>query len=102
MNVVVTGATGFIGHRLVRRLIDQGHSVTAWTRDAERAAISLPARCAVARWEPSSCDPAQVPGAGVVVLVAAASQELLEDVILDYLEVEPGQFRFVFARGSEP
>ncbi|MBK7660621.1 MAG: iron-sulfur cluster assembly accessory protein [Betaproteobacteria bacterium] len=51
--------------------------------------------------EPRAGD-AQVPGAGVVVLVAAASQELLQDVILDYLEVEPGQFRFVFARGSEP
>ena len=51
--------------------------------------------------EPRAGD-AQVPGAGVVVLVAAASQEFLQDVILDYLEVEPGQFRFVFARGSEP
>jgi len=51
--------------------------------------------------EPRAGD-AQVASEGVVLLVAAASQELLEDVILDYLEVEPGQFRFVFARGNEP
>jgi len=51
--------------------------------------------------EPRAGD-AQVPGEGVVLLVAAASRDLLEDVMLDYLEVEPGQFRFVFARGNEP
>ncbi len=39
---------------------------------------------------------------GVVLLVAPASRELLEDVILDFLEVEPGEYRFVFARANEP
>jgi len=39
---------------------------------------------------------------GVVLLVAPASRELLEDVVIDYLELEPGQFRFVFARADEP
>lgn len=70
MNVVITGATGFIGHRLVRRLQGQGHAVTAWTRDPERAAISLPARCAVARWEPGACDPARLRGVDVAVHLA--------------------------------
>ncbi len=39
---------------------------------------------------------------GVVLLVAPASRDLLQDVILDYLEVEPGAYRFVFARANEP
>jgi nucleoside-diphosphate-sugar epimerase len=33
--VFVTGGTGFIGRELVRRLVDEGHEVTALTRDAE-------------------------------------------------------------------
>ncbi len=32
MNVFVTGATGFIGRRLVRRLVDDGHSVRVLVR----------------------------------------------------------------------
>ncbi|MDH3472040.1 MAG: NAD(P)H-binding protein, partial [Acidimicrobiia bacterium] len=33
MKVLVTGATGYIGGRLVPRLIDQGHQVRCMTRD---------------------------------------------------------------------
>jgi len=34
MDVLVTGATGFVGSRLVPTLRDAGHNVTALTRDA--------------------------------------------------------------------
>ncbi len=33
---------------------------------------------------------------GVAVVVAPASRELLKDVTIDYVEVNPGDFRFVF------
>lgn len=33
MKVYVTGASGFIGRRVVARLLEQGHSVVAFTRD---------------------------------------------------------------------
>ncbi len=41
MNVVVTGATGFIGSALVAQLLERGDAVTALTRDPERAKHTL-------------------------------------------------------------
>ena len=34
---------------------------------------------------------------GVAVVIAEEHQELLSDTVLDYVELEPGQFRFIFA-----
>ncbi len=41
MHLVVTGATGFIGRALSLRLARDGHRVTAWVRDPERARATL-------------------------------------------------------------
>jgi uncharacterized protein (TIGR01777 family) len=71
MNLVVTGATGFIGRRLVRRLLAAGHGVTALTRDAARAASVLPVRCACATWDPRGrIDAAALRGRDAVVHLA--------------------------------
>lgn len=37
MNVLVTGATGFVGRHVVPRLLERGHTVTAVARENERA-----------------------------------------------------------------
>lgn len=39
---------------------------------------------------------------GITLLVAPPSRDLLDEAVLDYLEVEPGEFRFVFARAEAP
>ena len=41
MNILVTGATGFIGQPLTIRLIAEGHQVTAWVRDLPKAESTL-------------------------------------------------------------
>ena len=37
MKVLVTGATGFVGKKLVSQLINRGHKVSILTRDTEIA-----------------------------------------------------------------
>ena len=46
-HVLVTGGTGFIGRLLVRQLVQDGHTVTVWTRDVSSATRHLGAgvRC---------------------------------------------------------
>lgn len=41
MKILVTGATGFIGKPLCAKFVQAGHSVTALSRDAKRAAETL-------------------------------------------------------------
>ena len=41
MKILITGATGFVGQRLVARLLREGHAVRAWVRAPARAAKLL-------------------------------------------------------------
>lgn len=36
------------------------------------------------------------------VVVATASAELLQNVVLDYVEIEPGEYRFIFLNPNDP
>lgn len=74
MKVVVTGATGFVGRPLTKRLLDGGHQVTAWTRNPERARGTLPALCEVAAWDPGRpTDPELLRGVDAVIHLAGES-----------------------------
>ena len=74
MRIAITGATGFVGRELVARLLAAGHTVVGLSRDRERAAAVLPARCHVAAWDPSSGATAldALAGADAVVNLAGA------------------------------
>ena len=39
---------------------------------------------------------------GIEIVVAPHSAELLKDAVLDYVELEPGQFQFVFMNPNDP
>ncbi|MBP1883234.1 NAD-dependent epimerase/dehydratase family protein [Sinorhizobium mexicanum] len=43
MNILILGATGFIGSAIARKLVNDGHRVTGLGRDPSRAALKMPA-----------------------------------------------------------
>lgn len=47
MNVLLTGATGYIGGRLLPRLLEDGHRVRCLVRNPDRARQQLPAEAAI-------------------------------------------------------
>jgi len=53
MRIFVTGATGLIGVRLVRRLCDRQDEVVVLTRDLVRAKEKLDPRCAIVEGDPT-------------------------------------------------
>ena len=50
MKFVVTGATGFVGRALCEKLLEEGHEVTALTRDAAGSQQKLGARITALAW----------------------------------------------------
>jgi uncharacterized protein len=54
MRVTLTGATGRIGSGVAEALVRRGDEVTAFTRNAQRAAGRLPAGVAVVEWDPTA------------------------------------------------
>jgi len=54
MKLVVTGATGFIGKRLIWRLLRDGHDVVVLSRDARSAVAKIGYPCESHSWDPAS------------------------------------------------
>ena len=38
--------------------------------------------------------------AGIAVVIGGESQQLLDDTVLDFVELTPGEFNFIFSEGS--
>lgn len=54
MKVLITGATGFVGSRLVKSLLDQGHEVVGLTRHVPRATLKLGSKVSLFKWKGES------------------------------------------------
>ena len=52
MKILVTGATGFIGKELVKKLDEKGHDIVVLTRNKETARFHIPIYCEVHEWDP--------------------------------------------------
>ena len=50
MKVMVTGATGFIGKKLIKRLNDRNHETVVLARNPESAGFHIPIHCDVKTW----------------------------------------------------
>ncbi len=74
MRVVVAGGTGFIGARLVRRLVEKKHDVVVLTRDASRTYVEIHPSARVLSWAEGTTEwKAAVDGAGALVNLAGAT-----------------------------
>lgn len=91
MNTVVTGASGFTGYNLCRRLLQDGHSVTAFVRSSSRvdALLELGVECrTVCLWDEADVT-RNMAGADVVFHIAAAYRQEHADVAeFDRVNVE--------------
>lgn len=56
MKIVLTGATGFIGHELGIALARDGHTLTVLARNIDRARLDIPFPAEIAHWDPAGSE----------------------------------------------
>ena len=54
MKVLVTGATGFVGNKVIKTLHKHGHQTGVLTRNVQKAEVRLPHYCQVHFWDPEN------------------------------------------------
>lgn len=79
MKILVTGATGFVGTALIRKLLIEGHEVLITSRNPERARQSVPFPLSgVVAWDPVAGEPALSDLAGVEAVIHLAGESVAE------------------------
>lgn len=56
MKILITGATGFVGRYLVKKLLKEGHTVSAYSRNKTSALRKLPKEVQIFEWSDVSKD----------------------------------------------
>jgi uncharacterized protein (TIGR01777 family) len=74
--VVITGATGFIGRALSRKLIDSGYAVIALSRQPEKSSDVLAEGVEAVKWDGVSCDGWVEFACGAEAIVNLAGQNI--------------------------
>jgi len=72
MKVMVSGATGFIGKELIKKLNEKGHEIVVLTRNLESAKFHIPVHCELVNWDPKvqSLSPSALKGVDAVINLA--------------------------------
>lgn len=101
--IIVTGATGLIGRKLVQSLRERGDQVVIFSRNPQRAARDLPGAADYVAWQPADDGPwaAEVARADAVVHLAGApiSQGLIGQRWTSAVKQEILNSRVVGTRG---
>lgn len=74
MKIAVTGGTGFIGKRLVKRLHEEGHSITLLTRSPEKAKASFSFPVDTCNWDAKGGKLSPSALSGIHVLIHLAGE----------------------------
>ena len=72
MKFIISGATGFIGKELIKKLNRKGHEIVVLTRNAESAKFNIPVHCKQITWNPEdqSLSPSALKGVEAVFNLA--------------------------------
>lgn len=78
MKVLVTGASGFVGKRVVKELLSSGDEVVVLTRSIAKAAINLGSRCKYFTWADTSIKPPMEAFEGVHAVINLMGEGIAE------------------------
>lgn len=78
MKVLVTGASGFVGKRVVKELLSGGNEVVVLTRSIAKAAISLGSQCKYFTWADTSTRPPMEAFEGVNAVINLMGEGIAE------------------------
>ena len=76
MKILITGATGFVGEKLVMALVSRKHKVSVLTRDPDNAQKRLSIDCDIHRWEPELYPPSSQEFSNVDAVIHLAGSNI--------------------------
>ncbi len=54
MKILIAGASGFIGNKLLKKLVERNHKIVVLTRSLESSAFHVPISCETYKWNPET------------------------------------------------